>query len=449
GDARPRRQRGLEGLHRRQACPPPPRRRRGSGRGIAALVRGFAQILSSGTRHAHRPPRRPARAQSCALRRARYEGPAAGLLGDPRVHHGGEPRRPRGAGAIGGRRWDRRSTSSGRSFPRGCSAPRSASSSPCSRDGSSSWSVWTPTLAPGRSSIPPSRFSSPSSSPWRCSGSSGMAPRNGLEDPGARRLAGRLLGGLIVAGAAVAVVVTLLQWSTRPQTDDATVRANFVGIAPQVSGHIVDLRVRDNQQVHEGDLLFVVDPRPYEIAVARARAALALTGKEVDGLRKGVSTADAGVARATGQLTASAADVVRREADPVAADAEIARLEAQRVASEAALQRAKAELRHAEDHLARLEPLLPEKFVTEDRVDDARTKRVSAAMTAEQARTSVLAADAALNEARARKQAAVATLEATRAQHLATEAALRQSKSERARAEDAVGQVANINARVA
>ena len=274
-----------------------------------------------------------------------------------------------------------------------------------------------------------------------------MEPRGGVADPGARRVAGRLLGGLIIVGAAVAVVVTLLQWSTRPQTDDATVRANFVGIAPQVSGHIVELHVRDNQQVHEGDVLFIVDPRPYEIALARTRAALALTRKEVEGLRKGVSTADAGVARAAAQLNASAADVVRREADPVAA--EIARLEAQRVASEATLQRAKAELRHAEDHLARLEPLLPQKFVTEDRVDEARTRRISAAMTAEQARTSVLAADAALEEARARKQAALATLAATRAQHLATEAALQQSRSERGRAEDAVGQVADMNARVA
>src|SRR5437870_6962989 len=120
-----------------------------------------------------------------------------------------------------------------------------------------------------------------------------------------------------------------------------------------------------------------------------------------------------------------------------------------RVASEAALHRAKAELRHAEDHLARLEPLLPQKFVTEDRVDEARTRRVSTAMAAEQARTSVLAADAALDEARARKRAALATLAATRAQHVATEAALQQSKSERARAEDAVGQVAGMNARVA
>ena len=276
-----------------------------------------------------------------------------------------------------------------------------------------------------------------------------MAQRETTGDPGVRRVAGRLLGGLIVTGAVVAVIVTLLQWETRPQTDDATVRANFVGVAPQVSGHIVDLRIRDNQHVDKDDVLFVVDPRPYEIALARARASLALTRKEVDGLRNGVSTADAGVARAMAQLDASAADVARRETDPAAADAEIARLEAQRVASEAAFQRATAESRHAEAHLARLEPLLPEKFVTEDKVDEARTRRVSAAMAAEQARTSVLAADAALNEARARKRAAVAALAATRAQHVATEAALRQSRSERARAEDAVGQVANVNARIA
>jgi membrane fusion protein, multidrug efflux system len=268
-------------------------------------------------------------------------------------------------------------------------------------------------------------------------------------NPGARRVVGRLLGGLIVAGAAIAVVVAVLQFTARPQTDDATLRANFVGMAPQASGHIVELHVRDNQHVHEGDLLFVVDPRPYEIALARARASLALTRKDVEGLQKGVTTADAGIARAAAQLNASAADIVRREADPVAADAEIARLQAQRVASEAALQRARAELRNAENHLARLEPLLPDKFVTEDKVDEARTRRVSAAMAAEQARTSVLAADAALDEARAKKKAAVATLAATRAQHLATEAALQQSKSERARAEDAVGQVASMNARIA
>jgi multidrug efflux system membrane fusion protein len=253
-----------------------------------------------------------------------------------------------------------------------------------------------------------------------------MTDDQGLSSQSGRRLLGRLIGACIVGAAVIAVIVTLLQWETRPQTDDATIRANFVGIAPQVNGHIVELRVRDNQQVEQGDLLFLIDPRPYEIALARAQAALVLTRKEVEGLRNGVSSATSGVAKAAAQLDASAADVRRRESDPVAADAEIARLEAQRVASEATLGRAQAELKQA-----------------------ARTKRISAAMAVEQARTSILATDAALDEARAKKRAAVAALAATRAQHVATEAALQQSKSDRARAEDNVGQEAGVNARLA
>jgi len=248
-----------------------------------------------------------------------------------------------------------------------------------------------------------------------------MAEKHVPSEPGARRVIGRLLGAGIVSAAAIAVVVTLLQSETRPQTDDATVRANFVGIAPQVNGHIVELHVRDNQQVKEGDLLFLIDPRPYEIALERARATLALTRKEVDGLKNGAATAVAGVSKAEAQLNASAADVTRGEMDPVVADAEIARLEAQ--------------FQHADEHLKRLEPLLPQQFVTADRVEQARTQRVSAL--------------AALNEARARKSAAVAALASTRAQHLATDAALQQARSERARAQDAIGQYEGINARVA
>jgi multidrug efflux system membrane fusion protein len=248
-----------------------------------------------------------------------------------------------------------------------------------------------------------------------------MADNHNSSDPGARRIIGRLLGAGIIGAAVIAVAVTLLQWEIRPQTDDATVRANFVGIAPQVNGHIVELHVRDNQQVKEGDLLFLIDTRPYEIALERARATLALTRKEVDGLKNGAATAVAGVSRAEAQLNASAAEVTSRETEPVVADAEIARLEAQ--------------FQHADDHLKRLEPLLPQQFVTEDRVEEARTQRAAAL--------------AALNEARARKSAAVAGLVSARAQHVATEAALRQARTERFRAEDAIGQIENINARIA
>src|SRR5262245_55420336 len=130
---------------------------------------------------------------------------------------------------------------------------------------------------------------------------------------GTRRVIGRAISVVSIAAATIAVVVTLMQWSTRPQTDDATVRANFVGIAPQVSGHIVELPVHDNQQVNKGDVLFVIDRRPYEIALERAHAALALTRSEVAGLKMGAATAAAGVSKAQAQLTASAAEVSRLE----------------------------------------------------------------------------------------------------------------------------------------
>src|SRR5262245_13700526 len=248
-----------------------------------------------------------------------------------------------------------------------------------------------------------------------------MSEEHVPSDPGARRVIGRLLGIGIVSAAVIAVIVALLQWELRPQTDDATVRANFVGIAPEVNGHIVELHVRDNQQVQEGDLLFLIDPRPYEIALERARATLALTRKEVDGLKNGAATAVAGVSKAAAQLNASAAEITRREMDPVAADAELARLRAQ--------------FQHAEDHLKRLEPLLSQQFVTADRVEEARTQRDAAL--------------AALNEAQAHKRAAVAALVSTRAQHVANEAALQQARSEQSRAEDAIGQSEGINARIA
>ncbi len=240
-------------------------------------------------------------------------------------------------------------------------------------------------------------------------------------DTGVRRVLGRLLGVGIVGATVIVAIFTLLNWERNPRTDDATVRANFVGIAPQVSGHIVGIHVRDNQYVREGELLFEIDSRPYEAALARVRATLALTRREVDALKESAATATAAVSRAEAQLDASAAQVTRSEMDPVRADADIARLEAQ--------------FYHADAHLKRLEPLLPQQFVTADRVEEARTQRAAALE--------------ALNEARARKRAAVAALASTRAEHVAAGAAVEQARKERARAEYTVGQIGEINTRIA
>ena len=276
-----------------------------------------------------------------------------------------------------------------------------------------------------------------------------MAETQLPSDPGARRIVGRLLGAGILGATAIAVVVTLLHSDTSPQTDDATVRANLIGIAPEVSGRIAELRVSDNQKVQEGDLLFSIEQRPYEIALEHARATLALTRKEVDSLKNGAASATAGVSRAEAQLSASAEEVTSQEMDPVVADAEIVRLEAQRVAADASLRSAEEDFRAADDHEKRLEPLLAKQFVTADSVEEARTRRASAAIRVEQARTGVQSAAAALDEAKARKRASVAALAYSRAQHVGSQAALLQARSDRSRAENNIGENEGVNARVA
>src|SRR5271168_2269419 len=75
--------------------------------------------------------------------------------------------------------------------------------------------------------------------------------------------------GIIVAAILLGTAV-FWRAERHPRTDDAEVFANLIGIAPQVEGPIVELKVNDNQFVRKGDLLFAIDPRPYEYALERA-----------------------------------------------------------------------------------------------------------------------------------------------------------------------------------
>ena len=80
---------------------------------------------------------------------------------------------------------------------------------------------------------------------------------------------------------ATVALAGVLGWATweaymgTPWTRDGTVRAYVVTMAPEVAGRIVELPVADNQFVHKGDLLMVIDPTDYAIAVKLAEAAVA------------------------------------------------------------------------------------------------------------------------------------------------------------------------------
>ena len=77
--------------------------------------------------------------------------------------------------------------------------------------------------------------------------------------------------------AALAAVFGWAMWDAymgSPWTRDSTVRTYVVTMAPEVAGRIVELPVADNQFVHKGDLLLVIDPTDYRIALYLAEAAV-------------------------------------------------------------------------------------------------------------------------------------------------------------------------------
>jgi RND family efflux transporter MFP subunit len=78
-----------------------------------------------------------------------------------------------------------------------------------------------------------------------------------------------------VAVAAFAGWRLWVYYERAPWTRDAYVSADIVGVTPDVSGLVSDVRVRDNQAVHRGDLLFVIDRARFELALRQAQAVVA------------------------------------------------------------------------------------------------------------------------------------------------------------------------------
>ena len=96
-------------------------------------------------------------------------------------------------------------------------------------------------------------------------------------------------------------------------TDNAYVQQDMVSVAPEVSGIVTEVLVQENQQVHRGDVLFRIDPRPYRIALANAEAQIAGAQVQVSQLQ----------ARSSG----TAADIQGAEANLAYQQREFARLD--------------------------------------------------------------------------------------------------------------------------
>ncbi len=213
-------------------------------------------------------------------------------------------------------------------------------------------------------------------------------------------LAARMVSAGIIVLALVVSALGIHETNTNPRTDDAEVFANYIGIAPQVDGPIAELPVHDNQQVHRGDTLFVIDRRPYVYALEHAQSdQQQLEGQIYDEKRTIRSQENAAAAAAAGTRGAEA-NVTRAGSTIDEAKADVGN-------AQAALDRAQAEYTYSLNNLHRVEPLLAKQFVTIDQVDQIRTGTAAKGLAVHQAEAQLAVA-----------QARVATMTAAYAQSL-------------------------------
>jgi membrane fusion protein (multidrug efflux system) len=97
-------------------------------------------------------------------------------------------------------------------------------------------------------------------------------------------------------------------------TDNAYVQQDMVSVSPDVSGRIVEVRVRENQPVKAGDVLFVIDPEPYRIALAQADAALAAARVQVNTMATDTGGAAADIQSANADIELAQATYDRQAA---------------------------------------------------------------------------------------------------------------------------------------
>lgn len=227
------------------------------------------------------------------------------------------------------------------------------------------------------------------------------------EPVAARDRLGAIVSGAIIVLAIIALSLVVYRISVYPRTDDAEVFANFIGMAPQVEGPITQLTVRDNQFVHKGELLFVVDERPYQYALQRAQSDQAALEGQISDEQRRIAAQQSGVAAARASAENQAASVARSQAV-------IHQEEADVNASRAGVARAQAELQYAASNLQRVEPLLAKRYVTPDQVQQARANVESQQQAVEQAKSQQALAEARLAAARAGVQESQAGLQQSR-----------------------------------
>ena len=160
---------------------------------------------------------------------------------------------------------------------------------------------------------------------------------------------------LIVLGLIVILFLySLIADRLTPYTSQATVQAFIVRMAPEVAGRVIEVNVVDNQKAKAGDVLFRIDPQPFEIALQQADAKLAGVGQAIGASTAAVSSAQERLVTAQAKRDNTREQVARifqLVEKGVYAKARADQATAQIQSAEAGVREAEAELERAKQEL--------------------------------------------------------------------------------------------------
>jgi membrane fusion protein, multidrug efflux system len=223
------------------------------------------------------------------------------------------------------------------------------------------------------------------------------------------------VAGLILA---VSVFAAWRYFAVRESTDDAQIDGHIVPVSTRVGGTVIEVAVRDNQQVEAGTVLVRIDPKDYQVAVDKAKADLANAQAMALAATTGVPIAHT----TTGsQVSASEAQVEMEQAGILAAEKQVAAAHARASASEARLAEAQANYTKAARDLDRMKQLIAKDEISQQQYDAAvaAAEASQAAVASARADTTeseqaALVAESRLAQARAQLNRAHAELASAR-----------------------------------
>lgn len=254
-----------------------------------------------------------------------------------------------------------------------------------------------------------------------------------------------VVGIMVLAGLAAGGYTVWERLSRVETTDDAQIDGSIFPVSPRLAGHVIKVNVHDQAAVKAGDVLVQLDPRDFEVALAKARAELADAEATLAGARTDIPVTSVSTASALSGARSSRQDATAQVSwAQQALGAARARLKT----AEANVRVAEANASKAAQDVERYKTLIARDDIPrqqyEQAVADAEAKRASvdaqkAAVT--EAQQNILAAENSVEQARARVGQAEATVEGAMT-------GPQQVKSSEARAQAAAAKVAQKRAEV-